>query len=88
MVNLFNSVPDAVRAGFVFGADIPIIPLDVVTEIGERAGPESLSYGTDRSSRSWTETEDCRGRAFLRPNKVAIARAFRFYLPGKSLMKQ
>lgn len=44
IVNLFNSVPEVVSAGFVFGADIPFNPwLIVPTGIGEREGTESLS---------------------------------------------
>ena len=76
--NLFISVPFAVSVGFVIGADIMAPGLDlrpcdtVFTVTGDREGGPSLWYGTERSLRSFDETDDCRGRFFFFPKNDSI----------------
>lgn len=77
MAYRLSSVPSFVSVGFVVGADIALLalvlsPLEIVpTGMGERAAGPSLSYGTERSVRS---VDVWRGRGFLRPKSVSMAR--------------
>jgi hypothetical protein len=78
IANLPESVPDVVRPGFVLGAEMPGLGVPTApTATGEREAMV-MSYGTDRSVRSWPDTDGCLRRLFLKPNKVVMMQADEF----------
>ena len=78
IVYLFISVPFAVSVGLVMGAEITALgllrsPCDTVfTVTGERDAGPSLWYGTDRSLRSFEDTDDWRGLFFFLPKNESM----------------
>ena len=79
MALMFRSIPSAVNVGFVIGADMAAPerkPGDTVPVVKDLAGPRR-SYGTECSTRSSPDIEDCRGRDFLRPKKESITESCR-----------